>query len=143
MIKIILIILSIFSVIYLAAGCTEEAVTQPPPEEESGTIPKPLFSDIQVKVFTPGCDKPGCHGNANNQAELFLGEGQAFQSLVGEPSLLFPGMTRVIPDSSSKSLLIKLLKGDLPPRMPLNGPFLEDEIIDSIAKWIDNGAMNN
>lgn len=143
MLKIILIILSIFSVIYLAAGCTEEAVTQPPPEEESGTIPKPLFSDIQRKVFTPRCDRPGCHGTTNNQANLLLQEGEAYQNLVGVPSLLFPGMTRVIPDSSSKSLLIKLLKGDLPPRMPLNGPFLEDAIIDSIAKWIDNGAMNN
>ncbi len=143
MLKIILITLSIFTIIYLAAGCTEEATTQPPLEVESETIPKPLFSDIQVKVFTPRCDRPGCHGTTNNQAELFLGEGQAFQSLVGEPSLLFPGMTRVIPDSSSKSLLIKLLKGDLSPRMPQNGPFLEDAIIDSIAKWIDNGAINN
>ena len=143
MLKIILIILSIFSVIFLVAGCTEEAVTQPPPEEESGTIPKPLFSDIQDKVFTPICDRPGCHGTTNNQANLLLQKGEAYPNLVGVLSFLFPSMTRVIPDSSSKSLLIKLLKGDLPPRMPLNGPFLEDAIIDSIAKWIYNGAMNN
>jgi hypothetical protein len=143
MLKIILITSSIFTVIYLAAGCTEEAITQLLPEEESGTIPKPLFSDIQVKVFTPICDRPGCHGNTNNQADLFLKDGQAFQSLVGVPSLLFPGMTRVIPDSSSNSLLIKILKGEVSPRMPLEGPFLENAIIDSIAKWIDEGAINN
>ena len=143
MLKIILIILSIIAVIFLAAGCTEEAITQPPPEEESGTIPKPLFSDIQDKVFTPICDSPGCHGTTNNQANLLLREGEAYQNLVGVPSLLFPGMTRVIPDSSLKSLLIKILKGEVSPRMPLDGPFLEDAIIDSIAKWIDNGAMNN
>jgi hypothetical protein len=27
--------------------------------------------------------------------------------------------------------------------MPLDGGFLSDAVIDSIAKWIDNGAMNN
>ena len=96
MLKIIRITLSIFTVIYLAAGCTEEVVTQPPPEEESGTIPKPLFSDIQKKVFTPICDRPGCYGATNNQADLLLQEGEAYQKLVGVPSLLFPGMTRVI-----------------------------------------------
>ena len=143
MLKIILVIFLIFTIIYLAAGCTEETITQPPPEEENGTIPKPLFSDIQVKVFTPGCDKPSCHGATNNQADLLLREGEAYQNLVGVPSFLFPGMTRVIPDNSSKSLLIKILKGEVSPRMPLDGPFLEDAIIDSIAKWIDNGALNN
>ncbi|MCH7724670.1 MAG: hypothetical protein IIC76_15235 [Bacteroidetes bacterium] len=143
MLKIILITLSIFTAIFLAAGCTEEATTQPPSEEESETIPKPLFSDIQDKVFTPICDRPGCHGTTNTQVNLLLREGEAYQNLVGVPSLLFPGMTRVIPDSSSKSLLIKILKGEVSPRMPLDGPFLEDAIIDSIAKWIDNGAINN
>jgi hypothetical protein len=52
-------------------------------------------------------------------------------------------MIRVIPDSSSKSLLIKILKGEVSPRMPLDGGFLSDAVIDSIAKWIDNGALNN
>ena len=143
MLKIILVIFLIFTIIFLLTGCTEEAITQPPPEEESGTIPKPLFSDIQNKVFTPICDRPGCHGTTNTQVNLLLREGEAYQNLVGVPSLLFPGMTRVIPDNSSKSLLIKILKGEVSPRMPLDGPFLEDAIMDSIAKWIDNGAINN
>lgn len=143
MLKIILVIFLIFTIIFLATGCTEEAITQPPPEEESGTIPKPLFSDIQNKVFTPICDRPGCHGTTNTQVNLLLREGEAYQNLVGVASLLFPGMTRVIPDNSSESLLIKILKGEVSPRMPLDGPFLENAIIDSIAKWIDNGAINN
>ncbi len=143
MLKIILLIFLIFTIIYLTAGCTEETITQPPPEVESETIPKPLFSDIQDKVFTPICDRPGCHGTTNTQVNLLLREGEAYQNLVGVPSFLFPGMTRVIPDNSSKSLLIKILKGEVLPRMPLDGPFLEVAIIDSIAKWIDNGALNN
>jgi hypothetical protein len=131
--------LIVFSIL---AGCTEKDITEPEIKPDP-TIPFSTFSSIQKKVFTPICDQPGCHGSTNNQADLFLAEGEAFASLVDVQSLLFPGMTRVIPDSSSKSLIIKILKGEVSPRMPLSGPFLNDEVIDSIAHWIDNGALNN
>jgi hypothetical protein len=130
-----------FSILFIIIiGCTETNISESEPDP---SIPVSKFSSLQEKIFTPRCDKPGCHGNTNNQANLFLGEGQAFQSLVGAPSILFPGMTRVIPDSSSKSLLIKILKGEVSPRMPLDGGFLSDAVIDTIATWIDNGALNN
>jgi hypothetical protein len=132
-----------FSFLFIVSiGCTETNILETEPEPDP-TIPFSKFSSLKEKVFTPRCDKPGCHGNTNNQADLFLEEGQAFQSLVGVPSLLFPQMTRVIPDSSSKSLLIKILKGEVSPRMPLDGGFLSDAVIDTIARWIDNGALNN
>ncbi len=139
MYKLLLTFLILFVIII---GCTETNILEPETEPDP-SIPFSKFSSIQEKVFSPRCDKPGCHGNTNNQADLFLGEGQAFQSLVGVPSLLFPQMTRVIPDSSSKSLLIKILKGEVSPRMPLDGGFLSDAVIDTIATWIDNGALNN
>ena len=130
-----------FSILFIISiGCTETNISESEPDP---SVPFSKFSSLQEKVFTPRCDNPGCHGNTNNQADLFLGEGQAFQSLVGVPSLLFPGMTRVIPDSSAESLIIKILKGEVSPRMPLEGGFLSDVVIDSIAKWIDNGALNN
>ena len=137
MYKLLLTFLILFAIVI---GCTETNISESEPDP---SIPFSKFSSLQEKVFTPRCDKPGFHGNTNNQADLFLGEGQAFQSLVDVPSLLFPGMTRVIPDSSSKSLIIKILKGEVSPRMPLEGGFLSDAVIDSIAKWIDNGALNN
>jgi hypothetical protein len=56
---------------------------------------------------------------------------------------LFPQFKRVVPDSSSKSLLIKILKGEVSPRMPLNGTPLSVAVIDSIAAWINKGALNN
>lgn len=139
MYKLLLTLLVLFIITF---GCTETNVSEPENEIDP-SIPLSKLSSIQEKIFTPRCDFPGCHGNTNNQADLFLGEGQAFQSLIDAPSLLFPGMTRVIPDSSSKSLLIKILKGEVIPRMPLNGSFLSDAFVDSIAKWIDNGALNN
>ena len=130
-----------FSILFIIIiGCTETNISESEPDP---SVPFSKFSSLQEKVFTPRCDKPGCHGNTNNQADLFLGEGQAFLSLVGVPSLLFPQMTRVIPDSSSKSLLIKILKGEVSPRMPLDGGFLSDAVIDTIATWIDKGALNN
>ncbi len=134
----LLLIISILLIIII--GCTETNISESEPDP---SVPFSKFSSLQEMVFTPRCDKPGCHGNTNNQADLFLGEGLAFQSLVGVPSLLFPQMTRVIPDSSSKSLLIKILKGEVSPRMPLDGGFLSDAVIDTIATWIDNGALNN
>ncbi len=137
MFKLLLTISILFIIII---GCTETNISESEPDP---SVPFSKFRSLQEKVFTPRCDKPGCHGNTNNQADLFLEERQAFQSLVGVPSLLFPGMTRVIPDSSSKSLIIKILKGEVSPRMPLEGGFLSDAVIDSIAKWIDNGALNN
>lgn len=133
-------ILTFLILFVIIIGCTETNISEPEPDP---SVPFSKFSSIQEKVFTPRCDKPGCHGNTNNQADLFLGEGQAFQSLVGVPSLLFPVLKRVMPDSSSKSLLIKILKGEVSPRMPLDGGFLSDAVIDSIANWIDDGAINN
>jgi hypothetical protein len=123
-------------------GCTETNILEPEPEPDP-SIPFSKFSSIQEKVFSPRCDRPGCHGTTNTQANLLLGEGEAYQNLVGVQSIIFPVLKRVLPDSSSQSLLIKILKGEVSPRMPLEGDFLSDAVIDSIAKWIDDGAINN
>jgi hypothetical protein len=123
-------------------GCTETNILEPEPEPDP-SIPFSKFSSIQEKVFSPRCDRPGCHGTTNTQANLLLGEGEAYQNLVGVQSIIFPVLKRVLPDSSSQSLLIKILKGEVSPRMPLEGDFLSDAVIDSIAKWIDDGTLNN
>ena len=128
--------------IVLMIGCSEENSTQPEQNPPSN-VPTSKFSDIQQKVFTQSCAFSNCHGPTNNQANLLLTEGNAFSNLVNIQSLLFPQFTRVLPDSSSKSLIIKILKGEVSPRMPLNRDPLDPVVIDSIAKWIDNGALNN
>ena len=120
-------------------GCSEDNPTEPPPS----TAVSSKLSDIQAKVFTQSCALSGCHGPTNNQANLLLTDGNSFSNLVNIQSLLFPQFERVVPDSSSKSLLIKILKGEVSPRMPLNRDPLSAAVIDSIAKWINNGALNN
>jgi len=137
--KINLLLVSLIFTLILILGCSKDNPTEPPP---STTVTSKL-SDIQSKVFTQSCALSGCHGSTNNQANLLLTDGNSFSNLVNVQSLLFPQFERVVPDSSSKSLLIKILKGEVSPRMPLNRDPLSAAVIDSIAKWIDNGALNN
>ena len=124
----------------LFSSCSEESTTEPPP---GNSAPSAKLSDIQSKVFNTSCALSGCHGATNNQANLLLTDGNAFTNLVNVQSVLFPQFKRVVPDSSSKSLIIKILKGEVSPRMPFNRDPLPAATIDSIAKWIDNGALNN
>ncbi len=121
-------------------GCSENNPTEPTP---TATAPLSKLSDIQSKVFNVSCALSGCHGSTNAQAGLLLTEGNAFAELVNVQGENFPAFKRVVPDSSSNSLIIKILKGEVSPRMPLNRDPLSAAVIDSIAKWIDNGALNN
>ena len=138
--KVLVIFLIITAILFIS--CSEENSTQPGPTPPSN-VPLSKLSDIQQKVFTQTCALSNCHGSANNQANLLLTGGNAFANLVNVQSLLFPQFKRVVPDSSSKSLIIKILRGEVNPRMPLNRNPLDPAVIDSIAKWIDNGALNN
>ena len=137
-IKILLVSLAFTSILLL--GCSEESTTEPTP---TASAPLSKLSDIQSKVFNTSCALAGCHGSTNNQANLLLTDGNSFTNLVGVQSLLFPQFKRVAPDSSANSLLIKILKGEVSPRMPFNRDPLSAAVIDSIKKWIDNGALNN
>ncbi len=54
------------------------------------------------------------------------------------------GLNDVItPGDPDSSLLVRRIKGELQPRMPLNGPPLSDPIIEMISAWIRQGALNN
>ena len=138
-----LILILIISIVFiLFSGCSSDNPTEPDPNP-SNTGPSSTLSDIQSKVFNQSCTSAGCHGATNNQANLLLTDGNSFSNLVNKQSLLFPQFNRVEPGNSTNSLLIKILKGEVAPRMPLNGTPLSGAVIDSIAKWIDNGALNN
>jgi hypothetical protein len=135
----LLILISVYLVAMLS-GCSEESTTEPTPNI---TAPLSKLSDIQSKVFNQNCATSGCHGATNTQANLLLTDGSSHGSLVSVPSILYPQFNRVEPFSSANSLLIKILKGEVNPRMPYNGTPLASAVIDSIAKWIDKGALND
>lgn len=122
----------------LFVSCSEDQTTAPP----TSNAPLAKFSDIKAKVFV-NCTGAQCHSSAGNQGNLVLESSVAFNNLVGVQSVLFPQYKRVEADSSANSLLIKILKGEVSPQMPLNGTPLPAATIDSISKWIDQGALNN
>lgn len=138
--NITLIVLSISIILFWS--CSEDNTTEPqqnPPNQ----IPVSKLSDIQTKVFDQSCALSGCHGSTNNQAGLLLTTGNSFSNLVNVQSVLFSQFKRVEPNNSANSLLIKILRGEVSPQMPFNRTPLAAAVIDSIAKWINNGAINN
>lgn len=139
--KFIIIFITAFTLVFIVS-CSEDSTTEPTPTPTIQT-PAAKLSDIQVKVFNVTCALSGCHGATNNQAGLLLNDGNSYSELVNVQGEVFTNYTRVIPDSSAQSLIIKLIKGELSPRMPLDRDPLPAAVIDSIAKWIDNGALNN
>lgn len=124
--------------IIVFVSCSEDQTTAP----TTNNAPLAKFSDIKAKVFV-NCVGAQCHSSAGNQGNLVLESNVAFNNLVGVQSVLFPQFKRVAADSSANSLLVKILKGEVIPKMPLNGTPLSAATIDSIAKWIDQGALNN
>lgn len=138
--KIKALVLSIF-VIFLA-GCADQIVsdcddTQP----VAGALKLNTFEGIQTKLFNTTCALSGCHGDNGTQANLLLVEGEAYANLVNVQSYLFPQMVRVEPGDAENSLIIKVLRGELL-QMPPDSK-LDAAIIDSVAMWINNGALNN
>jgi len=123
----------------LFESCSEDQSTAPP---TTSTALSAKFSDFKVKVFV-NCTGAQCHSSAGHQANLILEPDVAYNNLVGVQSVLYPQFKRVEPGSSTNSLLIKILRGEVNPQMPLSGTPLPFATIDSIAKWIDQGAVNN
>ncbi len=134
-----LIFVVIVSIVFFIS-CSEDQSTSP--TQTTGGAPLAKFSDIRAKVFS-NCTGAQCHSAAGNQGNLVLESNVAYSNLVDVQSVLFPNFKRIEPGNSANSLLIKILKGEVSPRMPLNRSPLSGATIDSIAKWIDEGALNN
>ena len=127
--------------VILFSACDEDNPTEPSASNVS--TPNPTLSSIQANVLTPGCAFANCHGNSGTQANLNLTNGQSFANLVGVDSQIFPNSKRVEAGDGGNSILIKILKGEVSPQMPQGRSPLSNAVIDSIEKWIDNGALNN
>lgn len=132
-----------FVIALLVLSCSDDQTTSPvTPPPGGSNAPLAKLSDIQAKVFN-SCASANCHSAAANQGNLTLTSGQSFSNLVNVQSVLFPSFKRVLPGNDGQSLLIKILKGEVSPRMPLNSAPLPNDVIDSIQAWINRGALNN
>lgn len=82
------------------------------------------------------CAVSGCHAGSTPAAGLNL-QTPAYSNLMNhQPRLVVAG-------AGNNSLLIQRLDGRIQPRMPLSGNPLNQNQIDGIKKWIDEGALNN
>lgn len=106
------------------------------------------LSAIQENVFDKRCAVPGCHSGAASPVGLALDAGLSYGNLVDVASGEVIQFFRVEPgDAEHSYLIIKLVKEDfrrVGSRMPFVGfPYLLDEEIDVIRRWIDEGAKDN
>ena len=105
---------------------------------------QPSLTSIQSNIFTPICS--GCHSGPpgpNLPAGMDLSSVAAsFSSLINISSFEEPTILRVAVNNAEDSYLIDKLEGTstVGSRMPQNGPFLDQSIIDVVRAWIDSGA---
>ncbi len=109
-----------------------------------------LSEDVQP-LFTFSCAVAGCHDRASASGGQVLEEGSLFDAGTGIVGVASQGapLLRVQPFDSQASYLIHKLqgtqgnvggKGD---QMPLVGTPLNDDLIQDIRDWIDEGAQDN
>ena len=137
-------------IIFMTAGCDESL------QEFAGPTPnlEPTFSSIQRDIFSAtdaagraACT--GCHTNVGRTpaAGLNLADATTYAAIVNRPSLAKPGALFVIPGDPANSYLVQKIEGApgiVGQRMPrTSGPFLTDNQIFIIRRWIELGAPNN
>jgi hypothetical protein len=130
----------LFLCLLLFVGC-EDSIQGPEDEPVNGgpeNMPA-RFSSIQDEVFSKSCAVSGCHAGSQDPN---LSVGQAYGNLINQLSAQNPSMMRVKPGDSNNSYLMKKLTEDGTSIMPPSGQ-LSQVKIDSIAAWIDRGALNN
>ncbi len=102
------------------------------------------FEFIQTNIFTPSCALSGCHAGPSPQQGMNLSAGQAYAAIVSVPSTEVPSLLRVNPGKPDESYLVHKIAGTaaVGGRMPLGGPPLSDNLIQSMRDWIAAGALN-
>lgn len=140
----------ILSILALVSGCAGDG----PDANQSETDPQPeppVGSDVdfaaQVQpIFDGHCS---CHLEANAPQGLSLRPGASFDSLVGVPSAERPELARATPGNPDESYLVIKIDDAVPERdalrvgerMPRGLPALSRADIDTIRRWIAEGAL--
>ena len=127
--------LALAATVALAPGCGDDDPTAPSDGVRYGADVQPIFS--------ASCT-PACHSGATPNGGLDLTPGNSHGELVGVAALGYPGYERVVAGDAGASLLYLKLVGDpgVGNRMPLSGS-LDSLRIDTVRRWIDEGARND
>lgn len=114
-------------------------------EVDAGVIDeRSRYTWVQQNIFTPIC-AAYCHRGASAPKGLQLDAVNAYQRLVGMPSVEVPALTRIKPgDPTNSYLYLKVIPSDprrVGERMPLNEPpYLPAEKLEALRSWIARGA---
>jgi len=102
---------------------------------------QPTIESIQAHIFTPRCTE--CHAGAAAPEGLQLTDAQtSYSMLVGVRSQEYPLLFRVQAGNADNSYIIHKLEGtqEVGARMPRGGPYLDQDTINVVRQWIDDGA---
>lgn len=105
---------------------------------DAGRLDVGMFATIQQDIFDRTCT--GCHGEGR---WLDLSVGASYQTLVGQPSTVFEGRTRVLPGSAAESVLYTILTTSESADLGTDHQTqftLSEEQFTLIGDWIDDGA---
>ena len=105
---------------------------------DAGRLDVGMFATIQQDIFDRTCT--GCHGEGR---WLDLSAGASHRTLVGQPSTVFEGRTRVLPGHADESVLYTILTTDESANLATDHQTqftLSDEQFALIEDWIDGGA---
>ena len=91
------------------------------------------FNAIQERIFDVRCTT--CHSGSVPSGGVDLSPNNAYSELINK-NIVIPG------NSSSSSLYNRLNTNDQNKVMPPSGKITQ-VLIDSVAAWIDKGALNN
>lgn len=139
--------LAVLSFILLLSVACGSVKTPTEPEEPAGGGPAFTFSRIQAEIFTPNCDKAGCHDAASASGGMVLAAGRAYGEIVNVRSTENSTLDRIEPGSPERSYMVMKLRGDpgiTGERMPLDQPAgLPQAQIDGLIAWVRAGAPND
>jgi len=100
----------------------------------SAAAEKVTYDDHVLPILREKCLT--CHNPDKKEGDLDLGNYTNLMQGGGSGEVVEPG-------DSSGSYLYKLITHEDDPAMPLESPKIPDEMIATIGKWIDGGALEN
>ncbi len=133
------------AILACSSACAADGVDPNGPDPDGGTL---SFSGGVQPIFTDNCAFTQCHAGASPQADMNLSEGMAYQNIVNVSSRQVSTMVRVAPGEPDSSYLVLKIEGragsvgGVATRMPLGGMLTQAQI-DTIRRWMENGAENN
>ena len=133
----------------LALGCADfDTPVDPTGGAPDDLVATPSFSANVQPILEKRCATGGCHSLATQQAALALAPGVAYDEIVGVPSALRPSVLRVRPGQPSQSWVVAMISADDAARqgfsrMPLATQPLTPNQIETIVRWIEQGALRN